>query len=166
MADKVTIGFKETKEVLDAAIALGQGLEQSLDDGKLNLMDIPNFVSFFTLLLPAIDNVDQVPFEFKISNPEDIAENLKNRGGYVPGIRPGKTTIEYLNGVLTRVTFVGALFLGMIAILPNLAGSITGITSITIGGAGVLIVVSVILETIKKIESQVIMHEYSNVGLN
>jgi len=74
MADKVTIGFKETKEVLDAAIALGQGLEKSLDDGKLNLIDIPNFISFFTLILPALDNVDQVPFEFKISNPEDIAE--------------------------------------------------------------------------------------------
>lgn len=99
-------------------------------------------------------------------NPEDIAENLKTRGGYIPGIRPGKATVEYLNNILTRVTFVGALFLGLIAILPNVAGSITGITSITIGGAGVLIVVSVVLETLKKVESQVIMHEYSNVGLN
>lgn len=99
-------------------------------------------------------------------NPEDIADNLKNRGGYVPGIRPGKATVEYLNNVLTRVTFVGALFLGLIAILPNIASSVTGITSITIGGAGVLIVVSVVLESLKKIESQVIMHEYSNVGLN
>ncbi|NCT55484.1 preprotein translocase subunit SecY [bacterium] len=99
-------------------------------------------------------------------NPEDIAENLKNRGGYIPGIRPGRATVEYLNNVLTRVTFVGAMFLGLIAILPNVASSITGVTSITIGGAGVLIVVSVVLESIKQIESQVIMHEYSNVGLN
>ena len=84
----------------------------------------------------------------------------------MPGIRPGKATVEYLNNILTRVTFVGALFLGLIAILPNVASSLTGVTSITIGGAGVLIVVSVVLESLKQIESQVIMHEYSNVGLN
>jgi preprotein translocase subunit SecY len=111
-------------------------------------------VVFFTFFYTAINNI-----------PHKITEDLKNRGGFIPGIRPGKATEDYLNKVLTRITFVGALFLGFVAILPSIASGLTGITSISIGGTGILIVVSVILETMKKIESQVIMHEYEKIAL-
>jgi hypothetical protein len=72
--DPVKVGLKETKEVLDAMIALGKGIEKSLEDGKFNLMDIPNFIQFLTLILPAIEDADQVPFEFSVADPEDIEE--------------------------------------------------------------------------------------------
>lgn len=71
---KVQVGFEETKQVLDAMIALGKAIERSLQDGTLNLIDIPNFIAFFTLILPAIESIDEVPFEFQVSNPEQIAE--------------------------------------------------------------------------------------------
>lgn len=74
MADKVQVGFTETKQVLDAMIALGKAFEQSLKDGKLNLLDVPNFIAFFTLILPAIEDISEVPFEFQVSDPEQIAE--------------------------------------------------------------------------------------------
>lgn len=99
-------------------------------------------------------------------NPEKVADDLKQRGGFIPGIRPGKATEEHLNKILTRITFVGALFLGFVAIIPSLAGALTGVSALTIGGTGVLIVVSVVLETLKKLESQVIMREYDHIVLN
>ena len=99
-----------------------------------------------------------------VFNPKEVADNLKERGGFIPGIRPGKATEEYLNRILTRITFIGALFLGLIAILPSIASIVTGINVITIGGTGVLIVVSVILETLRQMESQVIMYEYEEVS--
>src|SRR3989339_679475 len=87
-------------------------------------------------------------------NPEKIAEDIKKYGGFIPGIRPGKATESYLNLILTRVTFLGAIFLGVIAILPFVGQSLTGVNSIVLGGTGILIVVSVIVETMKQIESQ------------
>ncbi|MBU4381133.1 preprotein translocase subunit SecY [Candidatus Parcubacteria bacterium] len=93
-------------------------------------------------------------------NPEDVADNLKKQGGFIPGIRPGKPTSDYLNRVVTRITLVGALFLGLVAVLPNVAQSITGIATLTVGGAGILIVVSVVLETVKSLQSQLIMRDY------
>lgn len=74
MAEKVQVGFTETKQVLDAMIALGKGFEASLADGKLSLTDIPNFIAFFTLIMPALDNIDEVPFEFTVSDPEQLDE--------------------------------------------------------------------------------------------
>lgn len=93
-------------------------------------------------------------------NPEKIAEEIKKQGGFIPGIRPGKPTAEYLNKILNRITLAGAVFLGMIAILPSIARSLTGITTMMIGGTGILIVVSVVLETAKTLESQLLMRSY------
>jgi preprotein translocase subunit SecY len=93
-------------------------------------------------------------------NPEKISDDLKKQGGFVPGIRPGQPTSKYLNRVLTRITFAGALFLGLIAILPAIAGEITQISTLAIGGTGLLIVVSVVLETSKGIQSQLVMRNY------
>ena len=94
-------------------------------------------------------------------NPEKIAENLKKQGGYVPGIRPGKATFEYFSRVLSRLTFVGALFLATIAMLPVLLGKIFGLPdSIQIGGTGLLIVVGVALDTLKQLEGQLVKRNY------
>jgi len=93
-------------------------------------------------------------------NPQKIASEIQKYGGFIPGIRPGSPTASYLNYILTRITLVGAIFLGTIAILPNLVQSITGITFLTIGGTGILIVVSVVLETVKTIEAQLLMRSY------
>ena len=93
-------------------------------------------------------------------NAEDISEELKKSGAFVPGIRPGGPTRQYLEFVVTRITFAGALFLALIAILPTLAQMVTGIQSLAVGGTSVLIVVSVILETSKQIDSQLLSENY------
>lgn len=95
-----------------------------------------------------------------IFNPKKIAEEIQKHGGFIPGIRPGTPTADYLNYILTRITLVGASFLGIIAILPTLARSATGIQTLFLGGTGILIVVSVILETFKAIEAQLVMRNY------
>ncbi len=95
-----------------------------------------------------------------IFNPKKIADEIQKNGGFIPGIRPGTATKEYLQKVLYRITSVGAFFLGTIAVLPALLSKVTGLTDLVIGGTGILIVVSVILETFKMIESQLISRSY------
>jgi len=93
-------------------------------------------------------------------DPEAISTNLKKSGAFIPGIRPGQSTSEYLAKVLTRITLVGALFLGVVAVLPLIMQAITGIATLAIGGTALLIVVSVVLDLIKKIDAQISMREY------
>jgi len=93
-------------------------------------------------------------------DPEAISTNLKKSGAFIPGIRPGQSTAEYLGKVLTRITLVGALFLGVVAVLPLVMKAITGIATLAIGGTALLIVVSVVLDLIKKIDAQISMREY------
>ncbi len=93
-------------------------------------------------------------------NPEKIAEDIKKRGGFVPGIRPGKATTQYLGSVIARITLPGALFLGGIAVLPFLIQSSLGLSSFAIGGTSLLIVVSVVLETIRQVESLMVTKNY------
>lgn len=95
-----------------------------------------------------------------IFKPDQIAENLQKQGGFVPGIRPGKPTAEYLGQVMNRVNFGGALFLGLIAVLPLLVQQATGSQILVVGGTSLLIVVNVITDSIKQIEAQLIMREY------
>lgn len=95
-----------------------------------------------------------------IFNPKKIAEEIQKHGGFIPGIRPGEGTRQHLQKILYRITTVGALFLGTIAILPVLVSKVTGLSNLVIGGTGILIVVSVILETFKTIESQLLMRSY------
>jgi len=95
-----------------------------------------------------------------IFNPEKIAEEIKKYGGFVPGIRPGKSTADYLNQILVKITLVGAVFLGMIAILPSILQRLTGIQTMAIGGTGILIVVSVVLETTRQLEAMLITRSY------
>lgn len=93
-------------------------------------------------------------------DPDSIATNLQKSGAFVPGVRPGNATADYISRVLTRLTLVGALFLGVIAILPLILRSLTGIQSLAIGGTALLIVVSVVIDLIKKIDAQVSAREY------
>ena len=93
-------------------------------------------------------------------DPKSIADNIQKQGGYIPGIRPGPMTAQFLLFLLNRVTLVGALFLGIIAVLPNVIRSFTGITAFTVGGTSILIVVSVALEIMKQVDAQLSMYEY------
>ena len=105
-------------------------------------------IMFFTFFYTAI-----------VFNPLEVANNMKANGGFIPGIRPGKSTIEYLNKVMTRITFVGAVFLAFIAILPTIISHNTAL-DMRFGGTSLLIVVGVALDTMKQLESQMVMRNY------
>ncbi len=95
-----------------------------------------------------------------IFHPDRIAENLQKQGGFVPGIRPGRPTSEYLQRIIQRITLGGALFLGIIAVLPLIAQGLTGSRRLALGGTSLLIIVSVVIESVKQMESQLTMREY------
>ena len=93
-------------------------------------------------------------------DPESLSVNLQKSGAFIPGVRPGHATAEYIAKILTRITLVGAVFLGLIAVLPLLMRALTGIAALAIGGTALLIVVAVVLDLVKKIDAQVSMREY------
>jgi preprotein translocase subunit SecY len=97
-----------------------------------------------------------------IFNPKKIAEDIQKYGGFIPGIRPGTQTTHYLNYILNRITLIGAVFLGILAIFPTIARDLTGIQTLLLGGTGLLIVVSVVLETFKAIEANLVMRNYDS----
>lgn len=99
-------------------------------------------------------------YTWVIFKPTNVAENLQKSGGFIPGIRPGKQTVDFLGYISNRITLAGSIFLGLIAILPLLVQAFVKIPSLTIGGTSLLIVVSVALETIRQVKSQLIMKKY------
>lgn len=107
------------------------------------------FIIFFTYFYTAV-----------ALNIPELSENLKKNGGFVPGIRPGKATTDYLDGVMSRITLAGAVFLAILAFMPNIIAWITHIEGVYFGGTALLIVVGVALETLKQAESMVIMRHY------
>jgi preprotein translocase subunit SecY len=101
-------------------------------------------------------------------NPEQVAENIQKRGGYIPGIRPGKQTVKYLADISSHLNLWGGLFIALIAISPNIIKTLTGAFSMgsvssIISGAGMIIVVSVVLEVIRQINAQLVMHDYNKL---
>ncbi|MFH0874267.1 MAG: preprotein translocase subunit SecY [Candidatus Komeilibacteria bacterium] len=98
-----------------------------------------------------------------IFKPDQIAENLQKQGGFVPGIRPGQQTAEYLMTVMNRIILAGALFLGIISVLPIIVQQATGMATMTIGGTSILIVVAVVIETVKQIDAQLVMRDYDGL---
>ncbi len=116
-------------------------------------------ISFFGLVFLFTYFYTAVTFD-----PESISQNLKKMGGFVPGIRPGKSTAQFLHKILYRTLFIGALSLGLIAVMPSIIQGTTGVTSFgfLIGGTAVLIVVSVVLDTWRQIKSQMEMREYED----
>ncbi|HET7029235.1 MAG TPA: preprotein translocase subunit SecY [Candidatus Limnocylindrales bacterium] len=124
--------------------------------GFFNVRSVPYVVFYF--LLTVGFTYFYTAFTFK---PDDTAEQLRKNGGFIPGIRPGRPTADYLARVVTRITIAGALFLGIVATLPTVLGLVfPGLTNIALGGTGLLIVVSVIVETMKQIEAQLLMRNY------
>ena len=93
-------------------------------------------------------------------DPNRMADNLQKSGAFVPGVRPGSQTSEFIGRIVTRITLVGAVFLGAIAVLPLIMQTLTGFTSLAIGGTALLIVVSVVLDLVRKIDAQVSLREY------
>ncbi|MDY0302218.1 MAG: preprotein translocase subunit SecY [Candidatus Moranbacteria bacterium] len=95
-----------------------------------------------------------------VFDPNKISENLQRQGGYVPGVRPGNATADFLSRIINRITLSGSIFLGLIAILPLIVQGVTGLTALSIGGTSILIVVSVVIEMVKQIEGQLVMRDY------
>jgi preprotein translocase subunit SecY len=93
-------------------------------------------------------------------NVERVADDIKKRGGFIAGIRPGKTTKKYLSYILSRITLAGAVFLGLVAVLPSIVQAFTGLSNLALGGTGVLIVVSVVLETVRQFNSMLVTRSY------
>jgi len=91
---------------------------------------------------------------------QKIPENLQRQGAFIPGVRPGKNTAIYLQRVLTRITLIGAVFLGVVAILPYVASQITGISTLLVGATSMLIVVGVAIDTMRQLEAQLQMRNY------
>ena len=99
-----------------------------------------------------------------IFHPKQIADNLQKQGGFVPGLRPGEPTASYLSTVSVRIMLAGALSLGIIAVLPIITQNVFRLSTFVVGGAAILIVVSVVLESVKQIQAQIAMHEYEGLG--
>jgi len=97
-----------------------------------------------------------------IFDPNKIADNLQKQGGYIPGIRPGNHTSEYLGKIIKRITLTGSMFLGAIAVLPLVMQGAMGGSVLSIGGTSILIVVAVVVELVKQIESQLVMRNYDS----
>jgi preprotein translocase subunit SecY len=125
--------------------------------------DLFNDQSFYSVLYFLMVFLFTYFYTEIVFDSTSVAENLQKHGGFIPGIRPGRNTAEYLEKVLNRITFVGALFLALIAVLPVLGQLVTNAQNFAIGGASVLIVVGVVLDTIRQIDSQLTMRDYEEI---
>jgi preprotein translocase subunit SecY len=129
--------------------SIGQALQSFMQN--MWLYSLVNFVLvvFFTYFYPAVT-----------FDPKQIADNLQKNGAFIHGIRPGEATNNHIGAIVTRITLVGSLFLGIVAILPTVVQSTTGITAFTVGGTSLLITVSVVIDLIRRVDAQVAMQEY------
>lgn len=102
-------------------------------------------------------------YTYIVFEPKQVAENLQKNGSFIPGVRPGEETVSYLRYIIGRVTTLGALFLGLIAVLPTIVQQSTNVTTIAVGGTSVLIVVAVVIETSRQLSSQLAMRRYDSI---
>lgn len=147
MLARVLIGVPHQGIASAAAAVVANFTPESLWYNLLYFVLVVGFTYFYTAV---------------VFDTDKIADTLKNNGGYIPGIRPGKHTSAYLSHIVSRVTFAGALFLGIIAVLPSLAQGFTQVNTLTIGGTSILIVVSVILETARKLRAYTVVKSYDS----
>lgn len=132
--------------------------EGSFWDGFFNLFESTSwFYSVLYFVLIVAFSYFYIAIQY---NPVEMANNLQKNNGAIPGIRPGRPTSDFISRVITKITFIGALFLGVIALLPNILGAVSGIGNVGIGGTTIIIVVSVALETARNLESQMMMRHY------
>jgi preprotein translocase subunit SecY len=143
--------------VVNLLANIDNSIIQTVSSFMLSFLNNGWFYSIFYFILVFLFTYFYTAVTF---DPDSISTNLQKSGAFVPGVRPGKTTAEYIGKILGRITFVGALFLGLIAVLPITMQAITGITSFAIGGTALLIAVSVVIDLVKKIDAQVSMREY------
>jgi preprotein translocase subunit SecY len=135
----------QTRWLAESAKALQRFFQNQLYYGIIYFALVIGFTYFYTSIV------------FK---PSEIAENLQKQGGFIPGLRPGTQTAEYLKFVILRLNVFGSVFLGLVAILPFVLKAVTGINTLVISGTGVLILVSVTLETMRQIKAQIVMRSY------
>ncbi|MEK7181586.1 MAG: preprotein translocase subunit SecY [Patescibacteria group bacterium] len=136
-----------TGQVASMAVSASAWLQNQWVYGSLYFTLVVLFTYFYTAV---------------VFDPAKIAENLQKQGGYVPGIRPGVMTADHLSHIINRITVAGSLFLGLIAVLPFIVQGLTGIQSLSLGGVSILIAVSVVLELIKHVQSQLAMRSYES----
>ncbi len=136
-----------TQFVKDAAVSVISFFNDTTIYGILYFLLVIAFTYFYTSV---------------VFRPDQIAENLQKQGGFIPGIRPGKSTAEFLYATVMRINFPAAIFLGGIAVLPLVVQQFTGLRTLAVGGTSLLIVVSVVLESIKQIQAQLTMRDYEN----
>ena len=136
----------------------GVGEEGSFSYALANFIDTKSFlymVVYFLMIIGFSYFYSSIQF-----NPVEIANNLKKQGGFIPGFRPGKPTADFIKKVLNKITLFGAIYLGIVAICPLILGKVVGNSALAIGGTSVIIVVGVALETVKALESQLLMRQY------
>ncbi len=161
MAGVLPIIFAQTIASLPATVGMFIPSSQTEGSGWNSFLSVFNANSFLYALVYFLLIVAFSYFYTSIQfNPIEVANNLKKNGGFIPGFRPGRPTAEFLAKVLNRLTMFGALYLGIIAILPIITGNLTGYTAMAIGGTSVIIVVGVALETVKMLEAQMMMRHY------
>ena len=160
MAGVLPIIFAQSIASLPATIMAftGVGDENSFSYKLSQFIDTKSvlyMVIYFVLIIGFSYFYSTIQF-----NPVEVANNLKKQGGFIPGFRPGKPTVDFIKRVLNKITLFGAIYLGIVAICPLLLGKIVGNGSLSIGGTSVIIVVGVALETVKALESQMLMRQY------
>ena len=138
----------QAEAIKNAATAITTFLSNSYFYGTLFFVLVFLFTFFYTSI---------------IFQPKNIAENLQKQGGFIPGIRPGAHTAQYLSAVIYKITFAGAFFLSIIAIFPFVMQNATGIRTLAIGGTGILIIVSVTLEIVSQVKAQLVMRSYDDI---
>ncbi len=161
MAGVLPIIFAQTIASLPATIGMFMPSGQVDGSGWNTFLKVFNTNSFLYAVIYFLLIVAFSYFYTSVQfNPIEVANNLKKNGGFIPGFRPGRPTADFLAKVLSRLTMFGALYLGIIAILPILTSHLTGFKSMAIGGTSVIIVVGVALETVKMLEAQMLMRHY------
>jgi preprotein translocase subunit SecY len=135
----------KTEAIANAATAINNFFQNQTYYGIMYFILVVAFTYFYTAI---------------VFNPEEISENVQKQGGFVPGLRPGRQTADFLYKVLNRITLAGAVFLGLVAVLPYIVQTFTKTQSLTLGGTSLLIAVSVVIEILKQVQAQMVMRDY------
>ncbi len=136
-----------SEKIADTALLVSAWLQNQWVYGIIFFLLVVIFTYFYTAV---------------VFDPDKIADNLQKQGGYIPGIRPGTSTAKYLYHIINRITLAGSVFLGLIAVLPTVVQGITNIQALSLGGVSILIAVSVVLELVKNMQSQMTMRSYES----
>ncbi|MEK9150477.1 MAG: preprotein translocase subunit SecY [Patescibacteria group bacterium] len=146
--------------IAQASAIFSQGFSLKLNEVVTRFFANEYFYALFYFILVVIFTYFYTAVTF---DPKEISKNLQRAGGFIAGIRPGDSTSDFLSKIISRITFSGAIFLGLIAILPNITQMVTSIPALTIGGTALLIVVAVVLDVARQVNSQLVMREYEGI---